>query len=1146
MSENVTPEEDESNYFPALGGLAKGFGEPSVNDLLMKNLREVLINEGGMINKNQDVFNSLYLQRSKLTSQQREIIYNDCAILNQSISKLVMEQFRNGIIISKKFEKICTVCNQEYQADIINCEAEIDNEICGGETRDPNYSHFQRLNKIQSNDVNLAGHDLETVATQVSIDVEKHDFATAIVRFTYMTDETKKALAIDEGGNYERTYESTYRGDGSRIYPSLSLLRSYDNKYSIYLVCPIHRNNIKIIKPEELDLDHFCSFDSCDFILEVAEYLLLEHEQSRNAQEGYLSGEVIRISKYDPAKIRGSSKIDTLIYSIMIVIGQEKMMAEYATDKRVPRGYFAITVGGNYESTRRQLEQEMEMFRRDPNYVPMFPLGKDGKIEFHKIDDSPLEMGWEGIREEARRNVSSSYGISNIFTNDASTGGGLNNEGLQMVVTNRAVATSHKVNNHALLKPWSAAMLGVKSDDLEYYFEHAEHEEMDKVAELQQEQMKIANANAAQQIGADVILGEDGELTKSNPIPNQPLVPMSLQQSGLGGMEGEFGMEGDTTTNPNPEGSPAEPTNGGGTDVMAKKEFPKFLKIKFIEEYDYLFDGAEDYEFKEYRTILLNHVIIPIGYKLNEPWEHPSSTMNYFIENPNIMPVIFIDEDYNLLDGFHRFKAMEFLNVARIRVAIFEDKRLLKNDENFDDDLKKKKIDWDSKSYAEQVKYLQTHKNSKRRITAKPHMSTVKGIDPNNMSRQNIMQHLISLRTHQKKLSDVGKNTTSIENKIKEFQDKLNTKTEKYKGILIYHHKKALAKKIKQSDEVEKKANTENREYKKQIDKLGSQIDEKRNNDSYTGMSALMREKSAINRKYNDNIAKQELAAVNKTLYKKMDNVTGDKAIALEISHYKLLQSQSTDENEQSEYAVKIEQMEKLTNIRADGLTWEFYDSSIKNEYDHDLVNKIDEINKKGGRMTLKTLQPLIDSELDYAKKRLGLTDENMSIEQKSILNSLKFSVDAKIGKMTNGYHSWADNEIKISSRMKDDASGIQQTIRHELAHFFQIFKDENLVKSKIIIMKQENFLKTHGNKFGKKWSLAPIHMPTYRSFTENLIKLNYTNLYNKKHQGRKMDGKDFSVGHGIAWQDTMQTVFGTKPRSRYHDKNLTQFMKKD
>ena len=80
-------------------------------------------------------------------------------------------------------------------------------------------------------------------------------------------------------------------------------------------------------------------------------------------------------------------------------------------------------------------------------------LGNGGKfVEFIDFMKSLDELQFTEQRDEFRRVIGSVYGVSPIFQNDASTGGGLNNEGLQITVTNNAVEKGQKNYNNKLLK----------------------------------------------------------------------------------------------------------------------------------------------------------------------------------------------------------------------------------------------------------------------------------------------------------------------------------------------------------------------------------------------------------------------------------------------------------------------------------------------------------------------------------------------------------------------------------------------------------------------------------------------------------------------------------------------------------------------
>ena len=52
-------------------------------------------------------------------------------------------------------------------------------------------------------------------------------------------------------------------------------------------------------------------------------------------------------------------------------------------------------------------------------------------------------------KDDIRQRIATFFGVSNVFMNDV-PGGGLNNEGMQIVVSNRAVAYAQSIYNRIL------------------------------------------------------------------------------------------------------------------------------------------------------------------------------------------------------------------------------------------------------------------------------------------------------------------------------------------------------------------------------------------------------------------------------------------------------------------------------------------------------------------------------------------------------------------------------------------------------------------------------------------------------------------------------------------------------------------------
>jgi len=681
---------------PMLDRIAKNFGSRSFRDYMQKNFRDTLLNEGGNYGRDGDVMSHLYQRRAKLTFAQREVLFQDCAYLNFAISKNVEEQYRKGLKVSKIYEKKCVECGAEYDTAVESCEIEIDGEVCGGETNSPNGADKIKLDKAMRKTVNRAKHHITDVGEEIAMYTQIHDYGVGICKFIYHQhhEDGVNELILDSKGRYIKNFQYFYRGDSSRIRPTLSLIYNPDSikgtKYNIYLVCPVHRFSVDVITEHEIGVYHTCDVENCDMKLEIAEYVLMQTETSNEVVEAYLIDEVLTVKQHQPTQILGRSKIDAILYDCLFLIGNDRILSEYAMDKRLPKGYFIMNMTGNYENNKRIIDHEMEKFHLDPNYIPHFPVGKDGSVTFNKIDDAPLEIGWESKREESRKIVTATFGVNNMFANDPSSGSGLNNDGLQMAVTNRAIEKAHNTNDRKLWLPLSAAIIGKPVTEIGYKIVHELHEEADEMAELQREQLKTQNAISKQQLGSDIILDEKGEYVEVNPMPNQPLVPQ--QQGGMGGMPGMPGLPGiGGPESTSMDGLPQLGEGGGEPDPL-NKILTQTLPIAQIE--------------------------VPQGYKITESGivegEGFSETTQYFMENPGEMKDHPIDVYYDLsigmyilMDGYHRLTAMKRLGRKNIEVIIKQESLA-------------KAQKWEDKTYAEQKKYLEDHPNTERKITATP------------------------------------------------------------------------------------------------------------------------------------------------------------------------------------------------------------------------------------------------------------------------------------------------------------------------------------------------------------------------------------------------------------------------------------------
>jgi hypothetical protein len=130
---------------------------------------------------------------------------------------------------------------------------------------------------------------------------------------------------------------------------------------------------------------------------------------------------------------------------------------------------------------------------------------KGNMAEFIDLMRSNTDMQFIEQREEYRKVIGAFFGVSPIFQGDVSASGGLNNERLQIVVTNRAIERTQAVINELLT--YMTNEFG--SDG--WKIQLVESEDRNEMNDLQLEKQKIENAILMKQLGYKVYLDEKGE-----------------------------------------------------------------------------------------------------------------------------------------------------------------------------------------------------------------------------------------------------------------------------------------------------------------------------------------------------------------------------------------------------------------------------------------------------------------------------------------------------------------------------------------------------------------------------------------------------------------------------------------------------------
>ena len=440
-------------------------------------------------------------------------VANENLILRTVLSTLQQEVFRRGYYWEKKFHKKCVECDKEYQHDVDTCIE------CGGEVRDPDPNEivYPRWLVDQRNSMEQSFMD---VLREIEYDLNIMDDAFMILIKEYYQDPETKEVS------FYRVKE-IIRGDP--IY-----MRIIADKRGVrggrYRSCPIHRDVVRSYSDNEKNCE------ICGHVLEDVHYVITS---GSGKTQYFLEGEVIHVSKYNPSKLYGRSPVSSLWRQAMTLTAMDNYMYTAYSKRRMPKGLISVTTD-NLESMKSFFKSMDEKLERDPHYIPKIGIesntGKGG-VNWVKFMDTLEEMQYLAVRDEMRQRIASFYGVSNVFMMDTGKSGGLNNEGMQILVTNRAVEFGHKVYTEHLF-PRLMEQLDVGDWKLTLY----PNEEEDEVTRLRRDEMEVNIAQRMVMLGYQPEIVEEGNrdirFIYKKPDPAQQQMGGGMPPGGMPGMPG--------------------------------------------------------------------------------------------------------------------------------------------------------------------------------------------------------------------------------------------------------------------------------------------------------------------------------------------------------------------------------------------------------------------------------------------------------------------------------------------------------------------------------------------------------------------------------------------------------------------------------
>ena len=496
------------------------------------------------------IFNIGIQERRNQQMMTAPIIYSmvqQSVIVRTCITQLKQEIFRRGYVWEKAYEALCQNCGKKHKKPVTECSR------CGSEDlRVPDPKQLEYIEKFLDRYVNKSEQLFIDVLRELEDDLNTMDDAYIVMVKEYFLDGNGKIRM--------HRVKELYRGDPVTMY-------IYADENGVRgtkgFTCVNHRS---IIATEPHETCEVCGSN-----------LFPIHYVNRVGGEDqyFLEGEVLHFSKYSPSRLYGLSPILTLYNHIMTLIAMENYVNSSYTKSRMPRGLLAVQTR-NMESMRSFWRSVKEKMEQDPHFIPVMGIEAEngkGAVEWIKFMDSLKEMDYVSVKDDLRDRISAFYGVSKVFMADNTTSGGLNNEGMQILVTNRAVQMAQNVYNNYVF-PFLVKQFGITDWDLKL----PPSEEEDEIAVLRKREIEVNIAASIKNLGFEIEMDEDGQFTYTKPEPkeeqsekgedmieNDPLAGSNLDQRDLDEQARQF-AQGGGKPQENPPATRNKPSMSVGPD----------------------------------------------------------------------------------------------------------------------------------------------------------------------------------------------------------------------------------------------------------------------------------------------------------------------------------------------------------------------------------------------------------------------------------------------------------------------------------------------------------------------------------------------------------------------------------------------------
>lgn len=387
--------------------------------------------------------------------------------------------FRNGYETAPVFVRKCPECLTEFQADNEECTE------CGAKTREPDETQRKQINILFNaftDKVNANGQNIQVVQELNDTDLNAVDDMFLLTLFEYEFSGSKIS---------NMTPREIVRGDPRvmKLIADRSGRPGFGDDGKPIYACVIHR-----FQPQKTEK---CQCGKDNFIA----YHVAMNSYAGGKDIYYFDWEVIHESKFHPSLTYGTPNPFKVWRKVHALMAMDKFIMDYYTKERMPRSGVIFDTN-NIPDLKAQIQEARDKQKQnsaEPLYLGVKRDAGSGPVATVIELMKPLdEMQYIDSREEMRRTIGAAYGVMPMFQGDLSASGGLNNEGLQITVTNQVIETDQILHNRVLKK--LVKNFGIT----DFTIKLKPHEESDEMAEIQIEIARADHAMRMQQLGFNV------------------------------------------------------------------------------------------------------------------------------------------------------------------------------------------------------------------------------------------------------------------------------------------------------------------------------------------------------------------------------------------------------------------------------------------------------------------------------------------------------------------------------------------------------------------------------------------------------------------------------------------------------------------